>query len=1586
MRRVLFSLVVFMLSVLLFGCLGGGGGESSTSTTSTSSTTTSTTTLAGQASVSVLVDSTSTTRRINRASTSEGLGKAILIVDTNQDGIFDPDSGDQKYETIITSDGKVDFKDVKVPETGEIKAKLRIEKIGRAPYEKVLDLSKDAKVTIKVDTTPVNKQTVQVNATLPQINLNSTVKRGSPIYLVFTLRKNGVSGRKIEVRTTTRRDLRVDSSVELQAVIPSDLIPSSVTTITSAMKRFSGVSDRDYFPGQFVGIGAPSRYRKRDGSNEYKLKSVTFSLIRLEDQNGKPIQFQNKRDNETIGIDITVPDDAVGQICEDADPNQPGLQVPFYRYDYESGAWIYVGTGTLYSFSDNNPVNETLVNGTNCLSGTGYYARVEVPASDWSEYWNIDYPVWFGSEPKTYNVCIKLRDQQTGKPLSWADVWTEGGDTGYYEWTDQDGIVKIQMLVPAANASSSQDALSYILNKYDFYYDYWSYGITQMLINDSNFQIDNTDEECDFTAVVNVPNPFDAQVNVVLIDENGNPVKGKWVDIWSENYDYWDSGVTDENGMIKFSVKSNVKYDIYALGVQKQVEVDGIKGLDEKEDNGHTVTVEFRKKNNPPQVSIWVYPDPVRTGAVTTAYVYAWDPDGDSLTLKSASWDGKQVNCNETYIGYGNGYWTCTLDTTQLTGSIYFNATVSDGENVGSASYSVTVMGNTNHPPQIFGLTIIDNSTGYPVWDWSSLKQGKAYKFEAYGWDPDGDVVTYTYKVNSPNATCSGDTCTFNAAGDYDLTVNASDGRGGTSVADYMITVKNPQDLIEIEQVWTENGTATAGGSVTVHALLYNPDEAAECYYGYYGNETYTKFKVQRSLNASAVEVYLNGNKETPINETVNDYGCGYYEYMATINLPTASQSAYYTIKVKINNKEASTNVWVEVPNNPPVFTKSLPDQLNLNVGDDYTFNVSATDPDGDAIQYTWYVKYSYLGSYEEKGMGSSFSYNFDKAGIYWVKCVASDGKGGKTETVSTVTVTSNVVPTVGSGKLILHLGLSGIYVGIHNATNMDLIEYKTTNDTGDVEFDNVPSNAYVSISFTPDVYITDKSPIIDSIKSSVFEDVKSEICGSNETCLNATCIPSSEIQESLNGTIDPTQLQLLIASYDSDHNNCLDKTELWKLLSENVIDKDKDGKITIKELDSFENDTSVYIDTTFIKLPALGEYDFTSQIKDSFEFYGEKTITVNVKDLPPNTYLNIIGPYYSTFSISNTGTTVENATSTISLWALQNDGTYSLIFTDNTNNKCYYVIDQTSDNVTLNYNDFIQTQPINVLNAENQIVLIGALYKGALYELGSSQFNSQSGTIYICNFSPAEKFYVELYPSSYTSIISNVTSNLTSTYNNTTIYNETIYNTTYDNTTYYNTTYYNDTTYYNATTLVKSTNYLVPSYQEVFVTYDSLPSTIDLNSTEFKPLDIAVTTPDNATYDMSGNDLSKVNLWYYWDWEEGNYTAGEVYFDLAIFNVNSTVPTQWTKADYKKVLPSEVQAYLNNATLTSMEQGLTFVSVEGDPLTWLLQWYPAISYKEVGFELYSAYRRSNNLKKKAKVRILVPKISIKAVVKKLFK
>ncbi len=470
------------------------------------------------------------------------------------------------------------------------------------------------------------------------------------------------------------------TGTKAQVAIPVDSIPDNVEELTASMRLFDSGNSKDIkqFPGEFKGTGYPAT---KSDDKVVQLKSIAFLYADFTDQDGKKVDFEEKKNRQdgtcsNLEVVLNVPDGQISQLTDDV-PGKGQYDVPIWRYNPDTGMWEFITEGELY-YSNGTAVEDSATS----LTGSGFYVKGCLPPG-WT-YCNLDYGVWFGQEPKEITVCIKAMDQNNN-PIPRVWMYAEGksdnaGNTYVDSSTDNSGLAKIQVSIPG----DSSDILKAIKNNYEFSWEYYAYGWIANEIDLSNL----TDSElsgCDYYMDLQIQNPFDSQIKVTVKDQNGNPIKDEWVTV-DDGSNYYDAKMTDGNGEVLFDVKSNTLYYIYALGQEKRAKVDKEVDLEETSDNGQLVSVDISKPEDiAPEVYIQINPAwGVKPGSMVTAYIYASDVDSENLSLTDAQFNSESVveSCSEIYSYYGYAAWQCSLDTTGLSGSTTFNATVSDGKKI----------------------------------------------------------------------------------------------------------------------------------------------------------------------------------------------------------------------------------------------------------------------------------------------------------------------------------------------------------------------------------------------------------------------------------------------------------------------------------------------------------------------------------------------------------------------------------------------------------------------------------------------------------------------------------------------------------------------------------------------------------------------------------------------------------------------------------------------------------------------------------------------------------------------------------------
>ena len=1236
---VIFVFLIGLLSFGLYSCGGGGGGGSSTSSTTS-------TTKTATASVSAVVDnSTSTSTRAVSSSNSEGIAK--LVVDLNNNGEFE-DEGDKTYKAVITN-GKVSFPQVSIREKGTTKVKLTIEKTGRSPFEKVLELSPNASINLKVETVPVHV----VTQNIPQ------KPKSNNGYLVFGIYKD--SNKPFARVVASRSDISLSTNAKVQVAIPVDKLSDNVSSVTAFLQIFDGKKDVKHFPGEFKGTG----YTSTKGDNEpVALQSVSFAYMKLQDQNGNDLKndfTDNKArtmDDVEMTVQLEVPCDNLDMIKDD-DNAKNGVQVPLWTYNYNTGSWTYVGEGDLYYDNGTEVKNVGDIDNSTC-SSIGYYVEGIISVANWGDYVNLDYPVIF-NKPKT--VCITIKDQN-GNPVKNAYVYAQKDGSYVDGYTGDTGTAKLD--VPSNPTTG------------------WEYGWQSSFTNYMNVKIDgnvteSSKDDCDYEINITATNPFDAKIKVVVKDEDGNPLKDKWVEI-SSNSGYWHSAITDDKGSAIFDVNSEDTYTVRALGQSKEVSFDN---------NEWFKRVEIKEKSIAPQVDVYA-PYSVKTNDNITAWIYAWDPNGDELSLEDAILDNSSVksSCEEEYNENGYAGWKCTFNANRED-NITFEAVVSDGKKTGNNSVSIQVV--SNRPPEIYGIGVMDKNNDYA--DPNMLKDNEIYTFVAYAWDPDGDNVTYEWTISPNDKMMSPDNCsntngkdykyTFNSDGDYTVKVRACDSELSCSNYSTVVHVGDVAPVIVSVGTTTEN--PEAGGTIDVVAYAYDLDNSLT-------SKSFSWKIDNQSVNVS----------------NVYDVSYDGYKYTAKLQIPdNESDKVKITLTVDDGSKqtEKSFYVWLK---KPIAITTSLPESLTLKEGESHTFTVSAEA--GNEVTYTWYVNGD-----KQDAVGNEFTYTFDKSGIYTVSVIVSDGENSA---ISSCTVTVENPASTDSIKL--NIGMEGVTVSLLDS-NLNPVKTITTDATGVAEFDGVNTPANLAVVFSPNVVLSEKD---------LFEFAVMSLGGMgvrvSEHYYKGQFIKWLQDEKIPNEVYEALLLEDNETVPDENGDGYVDKSELYNEVLRKA-DSNGNGKLEIKEI--VENRYSVSVSVLLgVNSSTISWGAASSDALDFEEYYSGygymygasnylankfKEVNVTVTNVPDNVSVEIMNaalmkaPDNNTFDV---------------LVPLQNDGSYSLFIIDPESKKGIVKADLTEDSITVDYNNFDELGVVDFsydYNDNDDLEIIFTNYKGLAYELG---------------------------------------------------------------------------------------------------------------------------------------------------------------------------------------------------------------------------------------------------------------------------
>jgi hypothetical protein len=325
----------------------------------------------------------------------------------------------------------------------------------------------------------------------------------------------------------------------------------------------------------------------------------------------------------------------------------------------------------------------------------------------------------------------------------------------------------------------------------------------------------------------------------------------------------------------------------------------------------------------------------VSAGDAVALTVDASDPEGDALTF---TWTQNPPSPAGTFSDRTTSHptWTApevTEDTTFLIG-----ATVSDGKG-GVTHQSVEVLVRAAAANQYPVL-----AAGSPGALPSSVVGAAAVQLSASATDADGDALTYawTQEPASPAGTFSSATAAnptwtapvVSAIERFTLRVTVSDPKGGTVQGTVSVDVAPP-----VPQ--NTAPTLTAGPSAS---------------------STTTDEKQSITLSVSASDV--DGDTLTYVwTQTAPATPVGIFSSTSVANptwtAPDVNADGTYTLRVTVSdgqggNVQGTIDIAVKKVNQPPTVAATITAPGTLLAGDTGSFSITASDPDGDPLTYSW--------------------------------------------------------------------------------------------------------------------------------------------------------------------------------------------------------------------------------------------------------------------------------------------------------------------------------------------------------------------------------------------------------------------------------------------------------------------------------------------------------------------------------------------------------------------------------------------------------------------------------------------------------
>lgn len=481
-----------------------------------------------------------------------------------------------------------------------------------------------------------------------------------------------------------------------------------------------------------------------------------------------------------------------------------------------------------------------------------------------------------------------------------------------------------------------------------------------------------------------------------------------------------------------------------------------------------TITIAIANVNRPPVLAP-VGNKAVASGSTLTVQLSATDPDSDVLTYGATNLPpGATFNTTTGTLSY-----TPPVHTSQVFSGIVLSAT--DGQLTASETIAITVT-DVNTAPVLDAIADV------------SIPEGGSTSFTVHATDAEGDLITYAVTGAPPGATLNATTGAFSyaapfAAGHaspvYALHFTASDGTlSGARDSNLTVTDVNraptllaPASVsgVEAQPIAFTVSASDADGDATTLAATGLP--AGATFDPATGMFSWTPTYDQAGIYAvnfsatdglatttQAVPITVGNVNRAPVFDPVTDQngaegsplafsvratdpdgdavtlsasglpsGASFNASTGTFSwTPSYQQAGTYVVTFAATDGSLTTsqpvNVIIANVNTVPVI-QSVPDR-SVNEGATLTFNVTATDKDGDALTY----------SMVNGPAGSTF--NASTRTFSWTPALGSGGyypnvQFSVTDGVNTVSTTTNIT--------VLNIARTPTLAAIANATTTEL-------------------------------------------------------------------------------------------------------------------------------------------------------------------------------------------------------------------------------------------------------------------------------------------------------------------------------------------------------------------------------------------------------------------------------------------------------------------------------------------------------------------------------------------------------------------
>ena len=258
----------------------------------------------------------------------------------------------------------------------------------------------------------------------------------------------------------------------------------------------------------------------------------------------------------------------------------------------------------------------------------------------------------------------------------------------------------------------------------------------------------------------------------------------------------------------------------------------------------------------------------------------AQDADGDRLNFTWAATGGDFSGVGPTII------WKAPPNY----GTYIITVTVDDGKG-GSAQRALDITVGANQSPIISSL--VANPSG--------ILYGGSTLLTCIASDPDGDVVRYSWTASEGSITGVGNKVTWiapNKGGSFNITVIISDGKGGETRGNVMVTVATTTNTVTISPVAQETGTVDSGGDKDNSRTLAGDDDKNIGYHAFWSFDVFSL--AGKSIQNATLRFTTRSVVGDPFSSVTGLAGLRFWKVTYGDKLPSFAYTGSNLIKVPV--------------------------------------------------------------------------------------------------------------------------------------------------------------------------------------------------------------------------------------------------------------------------------------------------------------------------------------------------------------------------------------------------------------------------------------------------------------------------------------------------------------------------------------------------------------------------------------------------------------------------------------------------------------------------------------------------------------